>query len=139
MLRPRMFAPLKRAFGNAPTRIAGGVCPQPEVFAPLHVAPSIRETVKSSRLPTNTVLVAVTIPTDRGPLPTGTVATATQPLVFVPLQTLPLITETVLSPVFVTYSVRLTGLKPSPCGELPTTATGQPPTGLQPLVSALLQ
>ena len=103
MPRPSMLVSFPAVLGNAPTRTVGGVWPQPEVLVPLQVEPSMTDTVRSSRLPTKTVLVAVTIPTERGALPTAIFAGVWwQPEVVVPLQVLPLITETVLSLVLAT-------------------------------------
>src|SRR5262249_6778309 len=103
MLRPRTSAGLPARLGNAPTMTAGGTCPQPDVLAPLQVAPSITDTVRSKMLLTKTVLVAGSTATARGLRPTGIVAAFfAHPEGVVPLHVLPLITETVLSKVLAT-------------------------------------
>src|SRR5712691_2048070 len=101
MLRPNMLLPFPPVLGNAPRRTAGGVWPQPVVSPPLQVEPSMTDTVRSSRFPTKTVLVANTIPTERGPAPTAIVAgVCPQPELSVALQCKVLITDTVLSSLF---------------------------------------
>src|SRR5947208_3617042 len=81
----------------------GEVGPQPEVWVPLQVEPSMTDTVRSLRFPTKTVLVSNTIPTERGSEPTGIVAgVCPQPELSVALQCRALNTETVLSSVFAT-------------------------------------
>src|SRR6266550_905737 len=103
MLRPNRLLPFPAVLGNAPTRTAGGIEPQPEVLVPLQVEPSMTDTVRSLRFPTKTVLVAKTIPTDLGFAPTGIVAgVCPQPELSVALQCRVLITDTVLSLVFAT-------------------------------------
>src|SRR5215470_17012481 len=98
-----IYPPFPTAFGNAATGTANGVCPQPDVFVPLQVEPSMTETVMSSLFPTKTVFVPSSTPTARGAAPTEIIAGVwPHPDVFVPLQVLPSITETVLSSVLVT-------------------------------------
>src|SRR5438477_387479 len=98
MPRPNRLLPFPAVPGNAPTRTAGGVWPQPDVWVPLQVEPSMTDTVRSLRFPTKTVLVSNTIPTERGSEPTGIVGcVCMQPEVILPLQVAPLITESVLS------------------------------------------
>src|SRR5262245_39951955 len=74
MPRRKKYAPLPALFGNAATGTANGVCPHPDVFVPLHVEPSMTETVMSYQLPTNTVFVPASTPTALGPVPTDIVA-----------------------------------------------------------------
>src|SRR5437016_13110181 len=103
MLRANRLLPFPALPGNAPRRTAGGVWPQPVVLPPLQVEPSMTDTVRSLRFPTKTVLVANTIPTERGSEPTGIVAgVCPQPELSVALQCRALNTETVLSSVFAT-------------------------------------